>query len=57
MQPADLGGGVILKMGNADYGDPVPDQSKFLRYYYPKPCSSAAIVFSSEMAHAALVLG
>jgi hypothetical protein len=57
MQPADLGGGVILKMGNADYGDPVPDQSKFLRYYYPKPCSSAAIVFSGEMAHTALVLG
>jgi hypothetical protein len=57
MQPADLGGGVIIKMGNADYGDPVPDQSKFLRFYYPKPCSSAAIVFSGEMAHAALVLG
>jgi hypothetical protein len=56
MQPADLGGGVILKMGNADYGDPVPDRSEFRRFYYPKPCSSSAIVFSSEMAHAALVL-
>ena len=56
MQPADLGGGVILKMGNADYGDPVPDQSKFLRFYYPKPCSSAAIAYSGQIAHAALVL-
>ncbi|HVR21173.1 MAG TPA: glycoside hydrolase family 9 protein, partial [Polyangiaceae bacterium] len=57
MQPADLGGGVILKMGNADYGDPVPDQSKFPRFYYPKPCSSAAIAFSGMVAHSALVFG
>jgi endoglucanase len=57
MQPPDLGGGVILKSGNADYGDPVPDQSKFPRFYYPKPCSSAAITFSGMIAHAALVVG
>ncbi|HEX6274355.1 MAG TPA: glycoside hydrolase family 9 protein [Polyangiaceae bacterium] len=57
MQPADLGGGVLLKSGNADYGDPVPDQSKFPRFYYPKPCSSAAITFSGMIAHAALVVG
>ena len=57
MQPADLGGGVLLKMGYAEYGDPVPDQSRLARYYYPTPCSSAAIVFASELAHAAIVLG
>jgi hypothetical protein len=57
MQPADLGGGVLLKSGNVDYGDPVPDQSKFPRFYYPKPCSSAAITFSGMIAHAALVVG
>ncbi len=56
MQPKDLDGGVLLKMGNVDYGDPVPEQSKLERYYYPEPCSSAAIVAASEFAHAALVL-
>jgi hypothetical protein len=56
MQPEDLKGGAILKMGNVEYGDPVPDQSKFLRFYYPKPCSSATIVMAGQLAHAALVL-
>lgn len=56
MQPEDLKGGAILKMGNVEYGDPVPDQSKFLRFYYPKPCSSATIVIAGQFAHAALVL-
>jgi endoglucanase len=56
MQPKDLDGGVLLKMGNIDYGDPVPEQSKLTRYYYPEPCSSAAIVVAGEFAHAALVL-
>jgi endoglucanase len=56
MQPEDLKGGALLKMGNVEYGDPVPDQSKFLRFYYPKPCSSSTIVMAGELAHAALVL-
>jgi endoglucanase len=56
MQPADLKGGVIIKMGNVEYGDPVPDQSKFGRFYYPTPCSSATIALSGQVAHAALVL-
>jgi hypothetical protein len=55
MQPADLDGGVILKLGNVDYGDPLPEQSEFPRFYYPKPCSSATISLASEMAHAAVV--
>jgi hypothetical protein len=56
MQPADLGGGALIKMGNVDYGDPVPDESRFARFYYPKPCSSATIVMAGQLAHAALVL-
>ncbi|HET9959962.1 MAG TPA: glycoside hydrolase family 9 protein, partial [Polyangiaceae bacterium] len=56
MQPADLGGGALLKVGNVEYGDPVPDQSQLRRFYYPEPCSSATIVLASELAHAALVL-
>jgi endoglucanase len=56
MQPHDLGGGVLLKMGDIDHGEPVPEQSKFPRYYYPEPCSSAAIAAAGEFAHAALVL-
>lgn len=55
MQPADLGGGVLIKMGNADYGDPVPDQSRFPRFYYPKPCSSAAIAAAGMFAHGSIV--
>lgn len=57
MQPKDLGGGVLIKMGNVDYGDPVPDQSRFLRYYYPEPCSAATIVAAGLFAHGALVFG
>lgn len=56
MQPADLKGGGLLKLGYVDYGDPVPDQSRLPRFYYPKPCSAATIVLASEFAHAALVL-
>jgi hypothetical protein len=56
MQPPDLKGGALLKMGLADYGDPVPDRSRFPRFYYPLPCSSSTIVVAGEFAHAALVL-
>lgn len=56
MQPPDLGGGALIKVGVVDYGDPIPDRSHFPRYYYPEPCSSATIVVASQFAHAALVL-
>jgi endoglucanase len=56
MQPDDLEGGVLIKEGNIDYGDPIPDQSQLPRFYYPEPCSSATIALASEFAHAAAVL-
>jgi hypothetical protein len=56
MQPADLKGGVLLKLGNTEYGNPLPEASSDKRYYYPAPCSSAAIVTAGLFAHAALVL-
>ncbi len=56
MQPDDLEGGALIKMGNIEHGDPIPEESKFPRYYYPAPCSSATIVLASELAHAAAVL-
>lgn len=56
MQPPDLGGGALLKLGNIEYGDPIPDQSKLRRYYYPAPCSSATISLASVFAHASLTL-
>src|SRR5690606_38342174 len=56
MQPADLEGGALLKVGNIEHGDPVPEESRFPRYYYPAPCSSATIALSSMFAHAAVVL-
>jgi endoglucanase len=56
MQPPDLKGGALIKVGLADYGDPVPDRSRFPRFYYPAPCSSATIVVAGHFAHAALVL-
>jgi hypothetical protein len=56
MQAPDLGGGALLKLGNVDYGDPVPEQSKLRRFYYPGSCSSATITVASVFAHAALVL-
>jgi len=43
MQPSDLGGGVLLKLGNVDYGDPIPEKSRLQRFYYPEPCSSASV--------------
>jgi hypothetical protein len=55
MQPPDLKGGVLIKVGVLEYGDPIPDRSRFPRYYYPEPCSSATIVASGMFAHAALV--
>lgn len=56
MQPSDLEGGALLKVGNLEHGDPVPEESRFPRYYYPAPCSSATIVLAGEFAHAAVVL-
>jgi hypothetical protein len=56
MQPPDLKGGALIKVGVVDYGDPIPDKSRFPRFYYPAPCSSATIVVAGEFAHAALVL-
>ncbi|HEU4582474.1 MAG TPA: glycoside hydrolase family 9 protein [Polyangiaceae bacterium] len=56
MQPKDLEGGVLLKEGDIEHGEPIPEKSDFPRYYYPEPCSSAAIVAAGEFAHAALVL-
>jgi len=56
MQASDLGGGALLKMGNVEYGDPIPELSTFPRYYYPEPCSSATITIAGMFAHAALVL-
>jgi len=56
MQPKDLGGGALLKVGNVEYDDPVPEESAFQRYYYPATCSSATITLASVFAHASLVL-
>jgi endoglucanase len=56
MQPADLNGGVLLKVGVVDYGDPVPEKSHFPRYYYPQPCSSSTISAAGMFAHAALAM-
>ncbi len=56
MQPDDLEGGALLKLGNIEHNDPVPEESNFKRYYYPEVCSSATISLSSEFAHAAAVL-
>jgi endoglucanase len=57
MQPADLQGGVLIKMGNTQYGEPKPDQDQQPRFYYPDPCSSSTIAAAGMFAHAALVLG
>ena len=57
MQASDLNGGVLLKVGNTDEGDPVPDESHFRRYYYPKPCSASTIAASAMFAHASVVYG
>lgn len=56
MQPDDLGGGVLLKVGNVEFSDPVPESSRHRRYYYPEPCSAATIDAAGMFAHAALVL-
>ncbi|HEX2874826.1 MAG TPA: glycoside hydrolase family 9 protein [Polyangiaceae bacterium] len=56
MQPTDLGGGVLPKVGNVDFKDPLPEKSRFPRFYYPEPCSSATITVAGVFAHAALVM-
>ncbi|MEI9941344.1 MAG: glycoside hydrolase family 9 protein [Pseudomonadota bacterium] len=56
MQPSDLKGGALLKVGIVDYGEPIPDESRLKRFYYPEPCSSATIALAGEFAHTALVL-
>lgn len=56
MQPADLKGGVLLKMGNVDFQDPIPAKSRFSRFYYPEPCSSSTVSVAGVFAHAALVM-
>jgi endoglucanase len=56
MQPPDLNGGVLIKVGNVEHGDPVPERSRFPRYYYPEPCSSSTVIAAGVFAHAALVL-
>jgi len=57
MQPKDLGGGALLKVGSIDHDDPLPEESTAPRYYYPEPCSSSTITVASVFAHSALVLG
>ncbi len=57
MQPSDLKGGALLKVGTVEYSEPIPDQSRLKRFYYPEPCSAATITIAGEFAHAALVLG
>ena len=57
MQPRDLAGGVLLKVGAVELDNDLPDKSKTHRYYYPKPCSSATIAAAGMFAHAALVYG
>lgn len=57
MQPADLHGGVLVKVGNLDHGDPIPERSTFPRFYIPDACSSSTIGAASIFAHAALVFG
>lgn len=55
MQPADLSGAVLLKVGNAEHGDPIPEASTFPRFYYPGGCSASTIAAASMFAHAALI--
>jgi endoglucanase len=56
MQAPDLKGGVLLKVGNVAYGDPIPERSRFERFYYPEACSSSTISAAGVFAHAALVM-
>jgi hypothetical protein len=50
-----LAGARTLKLGNLDYGEPIPERSTFPRFYYPEPCSSSTIAAAGIFAHAALV--
>jgi len=56
MQAADLQGGVLIKVGNVELGDPVPAKSRLQRFYYPGACSSATIEAAAMFAHAAFVM-
>ncbi|HEV8547414.1 MAG TPA: glycoside hydrolase family 9 protein, partial [Polyangiaceae bacterium] len=56
MQPPDLQGGALVKVGVTEYGDPMPESSRLGRFYDPAPCSAATIAVAGEFAHAALVL-
>jgi endoglucanase len=55
MQPKDLGGGVLIKMGEAGGANGRPEEDKVARFYYPEPCSSATLAASGMFAHASLV--
>jgi hypothetical protein len=55
MQPKDLKGGVIVKMGNAEHGGPLPGEDKQARFYYPEPCSAGTIAAAGMFAHGSLV--
>lgn len=55
MQPKDLEGGVLIKMGSTGDDEVIPDRNTKPRYYYPKPCSSSTIVAAGLFAHAASV--
>jgi len=57
MQPDDLDGGVLIKVGAVDAETTVPDVSKVPRFYYPKPCSSSTIAAAGMFAHAARMFG
>ncbi len=56
MQPPDLKGGALVKLGGLEDGEPRPDRNRSPRFYYPEPCSAATIAIAGEFAHAALVL-
>lgn len=55
MQPEDLKGGTLLKVGHLEEPTTVPEKSELPRYYYPEPCSSASVTVASQFAHGALI--
>ena len=56
MQPADLGGGALLKMGNVEHGDPVPGAEQVPALLLPGALLVGDHRVAGEFAHAALVL-
>ncbi|HVJ14163.1 MAG TPA: glycoside hydrolase family 9 protein [Polyangiaceae bacterium] len=56
MQAKDLDGGALLKVGDVDHIDKLPEDATSARFYYPAPCSSSTITVASVFPHAALVL-